>query len=345
VTRIRNVAFLKSSNLRLLLREILKHQPISKAALAKRLHVGHSTVVQLLKPLIDRKIVVESMLGNSTGGRPPKLLSMNPDAAYGIVVDLSGHKIRVALMNCVLSIVTVSNLDVDSDIYSTLESIVNVCNHLKEQANDVRILGLCVAISGVMDPATGKISSSLIEGLGNVRLVDYLREKLSLPIVVENDANLSALGEFMKMEKEVNNMFYIHMGEGLGGGLIIDRSIFRGDRGYAGEIGKILYDPQTFRTVGDVYSHLVRSSSHSEDEIVRLLSTIVLNVVSVLDIVNFVVGGTVFDISEKTLSKVETEVEQHFYGFNVEVRKSKKHPDAMLIGAMEYLMENVLTNL
>jgi len=110
------------------LREILKHQPISKAALAKRLHVGHSTVVQLLKPLIDRKIVVKSMLGDSTGGRPPKLLSMNPDAAYGIVVDLSGHKIRVALMNCVLSIVTVSNLDADSDIYSILESIVNVCN-------------------------------------------------------------------------------------------------------------------------------------------------------------------------------------------------------------------------
>lgn len=345
MTRIRNVAFLKSSNLRLLLREILKHQPISKAALAKKLHVGHSTVVQLLKPLIDRKIVVESMFGDSTGGRPPKLLSMNPDAAYGIVVDLSGHKIRVALMNCFLNVVAVSRLNAESDIYSTLESIVNLCNQLKEQTNGSRILGLCVAISGVTDPATGKISSSLIEGLENVRLVDYLREKLNLPIVVENDANLSALGEFMKMEKDMNNMFYIHMGEGLGGGLIIDRAIFRGDRGYAGEIGKILYDSQTFRTVGDVYSQLSRSSSHSEDEIVRLLSTIVLNVVSILDVVNFVVGGTAFDINERLLSKVEAEVKRHFYGFDVEVRKSKKDPDAMLTGAMEYLIENVLTNL
>jgi len=76
-----------------------------------------------------------------------------------------------------------------------------------------------------------------------------------------------------------------------------------------------------------------------------LLSTIVLNVVSILDVVNFVVGGAAFDINETLLSKVEAEVKRHFYGFDVEVRKSKKDSDAMLTGAMEYLIENVLTNL
>jgi len=88
-----------------------------------------------------------------------------------------------------------------------------------------------------------------------VRLVDYLREKLSLPIVVENDANLSALGEFMKMEKEVNNMFYIHMDEGLGGGLIIDRSIFRVDRGYAGEMARFCTIRKRFEP-SEMFTHI-----------------------------------------------------------------------------------------
>lgn len=149
----------------------------------------------------------------------------------------------------------------------------------------------------------------------------------------------------MKMEKETNNMFYIHMGEGLGGGLIIDRDIFRGDGGYSGEIGRIVYDSDTFQTVGDVYSQLIRSGSFNEDDIVKLLSTIVLNVVSVLDVINFVVGGTAFNIDERVLSKVEATVKRYFYGFDVQVRRATNEFDAMLVGAMEYLMENVLTNL
>ncbi|MBC7121693.1 MAG: ROK family protein [Pseudothermotoga sp.] len=345
MTRIRNVAFLKSSNLRLLLREILKHQPISRAALARKLHVGHSTIAQLLKPLVDKKIVLERISGRSTGGRPPKLLSINPDAAYGIVVDLSGHRVRVALMNCALRVVTASHIDAREDIYSTLESIVQACNQLKTRNDGARILGVCVAISGVMDPVSGKISSSLIKDLENIRLLDFLKTRLSVTVVVENDANLSALGEFMKMEKETNNMFYIHMGEGLGGGLIIDRDIFRGDGGYSGEIGRIVYDSDTFQTVGDVYSQLIRSGSFNEDDIVKLLSTIVLNVVSVLDVINFVVGGTAFNIDERVLSKVEATVKRYFYGFDVQVRRATNEFDAMLVGAMEYLMENVLTNL
>lgn len=344
MSRIHNVTFLKSNNLRLLLREILKHQPISKAALAKKLHVGHSTIVQLLKPLLERKILLEARLGDSTGGRPPKLLSINPDAAYGIVIDLSGHRVRIALMNCALNVVSLYHTSLSSDIYSDLARIVSECEKLKEQLNGAKILGVCVAISGVMDPASGRISSSLIKNLENVRLLDFFKSRLNLPITVENDANLSALGEFMKMEKDANSLFYIHMGEGLGGGVILDRTIFRGDRGYAGEIGRIVYDPATFRTVGDVYTELLKCGSYEEDEIVRLLTTIVLNAVSILDVVDFVVGGSALEITERMLYKVEVEVKRSFYGFDVEVRKSTENPDALLTGAMEYLMEKVLTS-
>ncbi|MBC7115855.1 MAG: hypothetical protein H5T93_02305 [Pseudothermotoga sp.] len=56
-------------------------------------------------------------------------------------------------------------------------------------------------------------------------------------------------------------------------------------------------------------------------------------------------GGTAFNISERLLSKVEAQVKRHFYGFDVEVRRSTNDPDVMLTGAMEYLIENVLTNL
>lgn len=342
MSRIRNSSFLRSSNLRVVLREILKHQPISKAALAKKLQVGHSTVAQLLKPLIDQKIVVETMLGVSTGGRPPMLLKIDSEAVLGIVVDLSSHRVRIALMNCALETIDVGHVELSEDIYTGLESIVRESKRLLESINRARMLGMCVAISGVMNPETGKISSSLIKGLETVRLADYLKSALEIPVFIENDANLSALGEFMKMDKETSNMFYIHMGEGLGGGLIIDRSIFRGDRGYAGEIGRIVYNTEPFETVGDAYAKMLKKENLSEDDIVRLLSTIVLNVVSTLDVTHFVVGGTGVNITDKILSQVERTVKDNFYGFDIEIRKSTNNP--VLTGAMEYLVEKSLTN-
>jgi len=344
MSKIRNSSFLKLSNLRVVIREILKHQPVSKAALAKKLQVGHSTVVQLLKPLIDRRIIVETALGISTGGRPPILLRINPEAAYGLVVDLSGHNVKIALMNCALQAVDTVSIELTDDIYVDLESIVQHSKVLMERVNGNRIIGVCVAISGVMNPVTGKISSSLIKGLEAVRLGDYLTTRLELPIFVENDANLSALGEFMKMDKETNNMFYIHMGEGLGGGFIIDRGIFRGDRGYAGEIGKIVYSVEPFRTVGDVYADMLRNQNPTEDEIVKLLFTIVLNVACTLDMVHFVVGGKKINITDRMLSDVESLVKEEFYGFDVEIRKSTDEPDSILTGSMEYLIENSLAH-
>ncbi|KAF2958483.1 hypothetical protein AS159_01930 [Thermotoga sp. Ku-13t] len=343
MTRIQNVVLLKSNNLRHLLRELIKHQPISKVALAKKLHVGHSTITQILKPLIERNIVFEAAVGHSTGGRPPKLLRVNPDAAYGIVADMSGHRMRVCLINCAFDVVGAQGIAAQKDIYETLELVVKVCHDLLTRVNGGKVLGICVAISGVMDPATGRISSSLIEGLRDVKLRDFLKTRLGIPVIVENDANLSALGEFMKMEKDANNMFYIHMGEGLGGGLIVNRDIFRGDRGYAGEIGRMVYNADNFRTVGDVYTQLVKFSRVEEDDLVKLLTAVVLNAVSLLDVVNFVVGGTAFQIDERVLLKVENKVKELFYGFNVEIRKSTSQPDPILVGAMEYLIENVLT--
>lgn len=342
MSKIRNSSFLKLSNLRVVIREILRHQPVSKAALARKLQVGHSTVVQLLKPLIDRKIIVETALGTSTGGRPPILLCINPEAAHGLVVDLSGHNVKIALMNCALQIVNAVGIELTDDIYVDLESIVQNSKMLIEKVNRSRIIGMCVAISGVMNPTTGRISSSLIKGLEMVRLGDYLTTRLGLPIFIENDANLSALGEFMKMDKETNNMFYIHMGEGLGGGLIIDKSIFRGDRGYAGEIGKIVYSVEPFRTVGDVYADMLRKQNPTEDEIVKLLFVIVLNVACTLDMVHFVVGGKKINVTDRMLSDVESLVKGKFYGFDVEIRKSTDEPDSILTGSMEYLIENSL---
>ena len=60
----------------------------------------------------------------------------------------------------------------------------------------------------------------------------------------------------MNIEDEVDNMIYIHLGDGLGGAIVANKNIFHGDRGYAGEIGKMVYCMKPLTTVGDVYENI-----------------------------------------------------------------------------------------
>ncbi|MGB9820000.1 MAG: ROK family protein [Pseudothermotoga sp.] len=349
MSKIRNSSFLRRNNLRVILREILKHQPVSKSQVAKKLNVNSSTISQLLKPLVDRNIILESSQGPSSGGRPPQLLTINPSAAFSVAVDLSGYSVRIALIDSILRITELQEFNFNHNIYEGLEQIVQKTKQILSTVNGNRILGVCIAVSGVLDPQTGRISSSLIEGLENVRIVEFLHKRLNLPILVENDANLSALGEFMNLEEEIKNMFYIHLGDGLGGGMILDKSIFKGDRGYAGEIGRMIYNCEPFVTVGDVYSQILHEYSVKGEipanRLVNLLFSVVQNVLSVIDICHFVVGGRYAVFDEKYLLEVEKLARERFYGFEVFIRKSVNNPDAILTGAAEYLTENSIFNI
>lgn len=349
LSKIRNSSYLRKNNLRVILKEILKHQPVSKSQVARKLNVNSSTVSQLLKPFIDRKIIVESSQGPSSGGRPPQLLTINPTAAFSMAVDLSGYSVRIALIDSTLKINSLQELNLKPQIYEGLEQLIQKIKEMLSIVNGHRILGLCIAVSGVLDPHTGRISSSLIKGLENIRIVEFLQKYLNLPVLVENDANLSALGEFMNLEEDIKNMFYIHLGDGLGGGMILDKSIFKGDRDYAGEIGRMIYSCEPFITVGDVYSkmlkeYLVRGEIPSK-LLVNLLFSVVQNVLSVTDICHFVVGGRYAIFDEKYLLEVERLARERFYGFEVFIRKSINNPDAILTGAAEYLIENSIFNI
>jgi len=344
MSKIRNSSYLRRNNLRVVLKEVLKHQPVSKSQVAKKLNVNSSTISELLKPLITAKIILQSSQGPSSGGRPPILLKINPSAARVVAVDLSSYSVRVALVNSLLKVEQVKDFTMEQEIYTGLEQMIGQINESLEQLENSRILGICIAVSGVLDPVTGRISSSLIKGLENIRLVEYLQKRFKLPVTVENDANLSALGEFMSMEEEVANMFYVHLGDGLGGGMILEKSLFKGNRGYAGEIGKMIYNSNPLITTGEFYTKLLKNhlvqGKFNEEQLTRLLATIVQNVVSTVDVYHFVIGGRYAIFGENVLHEVERIVRERFYGFEIFIRKSLNNPDAILIGAAEYMLEN-----
>lgn len=101
-----------------------------------------------------------------------------------------------------------------------------------------------IGFPGFIDPHTQSISQSPnLPGLSNVDLSADLSSMIALPVITENDATAAAYGEFVMASKRMNNLIYLGLGTGVGGGLILNGKPFQGQHGVAMEVGHIITSP------------------------------------------------------------------------------------------------------
>lgn len=166
-----------------------------------------------------------------------------------IGVDIGGTKVSVCLGNSKGTIhaskrVATSTLGGPE---TGLPKLVELIGHLIRDENielqDIRGIGL--ALPGPISTKTERILNppNMPEWV-DVPVVQYLREKLERPVFMDNDANAGALGEWeFGGAKHVNNLVYLTMSTGMGGGVIVDGKILQGATDTGGEIGHYILDP------------------------------------------------------------------------------------------------------
>lgn len=103
--------------------------------------------------------------------------------------------------------------------------------------NDVKSIG--IGVPGTCDTSRGFIIFADNIGIKNVRFADELKKYFDIPVRVCNDANCAALGEYQSMKERADDIVFITLGTGIGGGIIINKKLFTGKNGTAGEIGHI----------------------------------------------------------------------------------------------------------
>lgn len=123
-----------------------------------------------------------------------------------------------------------------------LSTIASAINTVRKKYPQLAAVG--IGFPGFIDPHTQTISQSPnLPGLSNVDLSADLGALIGLPVITENDALAAAFGEFVAAAKPVDNLIYLGLGTGVGGGLILNRRPFQGQHGVAMEIGHIITSP------------------------------------------------------------------------------------------------------
>lgn len=238
---IKNSKLLKKYNQRIVLSEIIKRQPISRSNLTQHLDVSHTTISYLVKDLINKDLVVE-MTADSTGGRPPKLLSFKGDNKYIISISFEERKIIYSLYNLNIELIDKEIIAVNNDFFVELikkiEKISKFINK-KFNINPEQIFGIGVSVPGIYKEDKDLVISSTTHYLGDINLKSELNEIFNYaPIYIDNDANLSVYYEWSHMlGKEYENLIYVYVVDGIGSGIIVNNSLYTGSYGNAGEIG------------------------------------------------------------------------------------------------------------
>lgn len=231
---------IKINNKKRVIKLLSEERSLTKNKVAKILDISIPTVTTIVNELIVEGICKEGGTATSTGGRKPVIIEFLPDSRYSIGVELRKKYIKIILTNLDSKIISYIKSDlgaIDGDV--VLDSIrENIEKIVCESGVDKeKVLGIGISLPGTINERELKLEVAANFHLKNLRFHE-LQEYFNLPVYLENEANSGALGEFiLGAAKDLKNFIYISVTEGIGGGLIIDRSIYKGKDHRAGEIG------------------------------------------------------------------------------------------------------------
>lgn len=232
---------LKVHNRRLVLKAIYTGQANSRAAIAQATALARPTVSQIVNELLEEGVVQEQGPGESRGGKPPTLLGFTDDAYQVIGLHVGGRETFGAVTDLRGRIRARAARPTDhTDDESAVLGLCLVLDELRSRATQP-LLGIGVSAPGVVDHHNGLVRYSTHLNWQDMPLRERLAARCddNVPIFIDNDTNLAALGEqVFGVGGGVDNMVIVIAGtRGIGAGLILNGEIYRGVGGGAGEIG------------------------------------------------------------------------------------------------------------
>ena len=248
------------------LETIFRRGPITRPEIATATNLSKPTVSAAVSRLEQGGLVRAAGRRAGQRGRKPVSYVVSSRAGFVVGGDIGGSNVRVAAADlfgepiCDLKRSTAKNSG-----RAVGMQILEMVTEVIDQAGAVHGPPLALGISspGVVDQASGRVTSLAYNVVpeGGFDPLEVIRERFDLPVLVENNVNLAAVGEkWFGLARGVSTMVFIAIGAGIGMGIIIDDEVVRGAHGAAGEIG---YLP----LVGDPFDPRHRLHGGLEDEI------------------------------------------------------------------------------
>ncbi|WEG10764.1 ROK family transcriptional regulator [Pullulanibacillus sp. KACC 23026] len=240
-----DLKFMQEINRSIVFDFIRKHGPISRIEIAKSNNLSPTTVTSAVNELIKNGFVEEGETGVSNGGRRPVLLKFSPNKRTIIGVSIRNTMIEIGELNLEPKVLQVISYPVDNLIGEDFISYLLEClEYFLSEISDLhKCIGISIVAPGIVDYKNGILRYNSALELIEIPLRDMVENRFKIKTHLENDTNSIALAEKELGEiDEYKDLFYIMVGDGLGAGVVINNSIYRGNQGGAGEFGHFIVE-------------------------------------------------------------------------------------------------------
>jgi len=218
-------------------------QPRTRAQLADLTGLARSTVAARLDALMRLGLVVP-VGGVSTGGRPPSLLAFNPGALVVAGVDLGATHATAAIADLDGRILAErwEQLDIATGPERVLTWVEQTVRALLEECRRpvAELAAIGIGVPGPVEHSTGRaINPPIMPGWDRYDVPGRVQRTFAVPVLVDNDVNIMALGEQYAHLRDVHDLVFIKVGTGIGAGIISGGALQRGAQGTAGDLGHV----------------------------------------------------------------------------------------------------------
>lgn len=234
---------IREQNEKLVLKTIIQVGEISRANLAKQTKLNKATISSIITTLLEQNFVSELGSGESSGGRKPILIKFNEKSGVSISIDLGENYISSVLTYLDGTILKQANMySILITKENVIEYISTIINSLQNSSPDTNygLVHIAIGIHGIVQ--NNLITFSPFYDLSKIDLAKELFQLYDVPIILENEANLSAIGEKTNLTN-YKNLVSISIHTGIGAGIILNGELYTGIGGYAGEIGHLTLFP------------------------------------------------------------------------------------------------------
>ena len=219
-------------------------RPRTRADLAGITGLGRAAISSRLEPLLMLGLVVPVSGAPSTGGRPSARLAFNPGARLAAAADVGATHATVALTDLSgrVLVETTERLEISGGPEAVLDWLLTTLKRhlqvLERPTADVIAVG--IGLPGPVEHSTGKPTSPpIMPGWDGFDVPAYIQQTFDVPVLVDNDVNLMALGERATRWPLEDNMIFLKVATGIGSGVVSGGILQRGAAGVAGDVGHI----------------------------------------------------------------------------------------------------------
>ena len=233
---------IREINSHLILETILREGRISRSSLAKLSGLTKATVSDIVLELIERKFVIEVGNDDTSLGRKPILLTFNAHCGHVLSIDLNANTISAMSSNLLGEDCRLKLFPNTADRDSLLPLLISIIQEMKEPLEETPygLVGIGIGIHGTV--CQGEITFTPYSPFEGLPIQTALQNEFQVPVYLENEANLSVIGEHT-FYYHVPNLIGLSIHTGIGVGIVVDHRLYTGAHGNAGEFGHTIIKP------------------------------------------------------------------------------------------------------